>query len=217
MEPLSWRGEHSVGACSYYFKYQGRYILYLTREEDGAFSTGSGPLNLHEFEDMGSMDWDLLNERRAFYYRLRELENADRCGCGYEQGSFDTESLRKRADVIARAYVKRTWRKGAASYAELELVSQDVEKKYNDPFSAKWPSLIVVTEDGDPDCGYPVTVEPVVERENEDYIITTYFSHHFYLHYDPNTEKKHSITGYSTNICSGNTPRVSSRVDIKKK
>jgi hypothetical protein len=200
---------HSVGTCAYYFKYEGRYILYLTREEDGTFSTGYGPLNLHEFEGAGTANRSSFkpNGRIAFHHRLRELENAAQCGCGgYEQGSFDTESLRKRADVIADAYVKRTWRKGTASYAELKLVSQDEEKKYNDPFSAKWPSLIVVTEDGDPDCGYPVIVEPGVEIENEDNVKSIDFYHRFYLHYDRDTEKKHSITGYSTNICSGNKP-----------
>jgi hypothetical protein len=173
-------------------------------------------LNLHEFDDTSSPEYlhtSKSNGRRAFQHRLRELENAAKCGCGgYEQGSFDTESLRKRADVIADANIKRTWRKGTASYAELEIFSQDVEKKYNDPFSAKWPSLIVVTEDGYPDCGYPVTVEPGVERERESssgrtiYAMSAYFSHHFYLHYDRDTERKHSITGYSTNICSGNKP-----------
>lgn len=63
--------------------------------------------------------------------------------------------------------------------------------------------MTVVTKEGDSDCGYPVAVEyPDDIRKGPEGVRNNFY--YFYLNYDRDTEKKHIITGYSTNICSGN-------------
>jgi hypothetical protein len=186
MEPLLVRGKDLRGIsikCGYYFKHDGRYILYLHREKDGTFSTDSEPWNVHE------------SARKAFDNRIRELEKAVECGCkGYENGGFDKQYLYERADIIVSAVVERVRKRGTLTYADLSVSSIGLNLHSS--------RMIIITEKENPDCGYPVSVEPdntsnIRFAENPNHYI-------FYLHYDENPTGKDQETRYFTDICSGN-------------
>jgi hypothetical protein len=193
MKPLSKRGVSTVtGLCTYDFEHDGRYILYLYREEDGTFSTGFAPWNVHE------------SVRKAFDDRLRELEKAAKCGCkGYEKGGFDKVYLYKRADVIVDAIVSHVWEKDAVSYAKLKVINFEKPMGFKLGAALQDITITAVMKEGNSDCGYPVTME--MEAPNAGSVQRFNLNHYtFYLHYDRDTEEKYRVTGYSTNICSGN-------------
>jgi hypothetical protein len=191
--PLSLRGMSTItDICTYDFERVGRYILYIHREKDGTFSTGYAPWNIHE------------SARKAFDDRLRTLEKAAQCGCkGYEKGGFDREYLYKRADVVVNAVVSHVWEKDAVSYANLRVVGFGKPMGF-DLGVVPWDiTITVLIKEGDSDCGYPVTIEPSDAKTVRRFNPNNYL---FYLYYDRDTVVKygHGITGYSTNICSGN-------------
>jgi hypothetical protein len=190
MKPPVSRNATTVGMCSYNFKHDGKYILYLTRQEDGTFSADVYSRNTHE------------SQRKVFDSRLRELEKSDECGCkGYARGGFDRKYLYQRADIVVQAIVERAWKEGTINYADLKIIGFGKPYSFHD-FVRMLP-MTVVTEEGDSGCGYPITTEYF------DYEKKLYGGSHanyylFYLNYEIDTFDKSKITGYSTNICSGN-------------